>query len=82
MSKKGFPHLSSSSPEYADDVVPEALPDGAVDDEVDGGVEDEEEVVERDEQEEDGGQVVAPPAEAPVVVLLRLHVGPERLNGG
>ena len=70
------------SPEDADDVVPEALADGAVDDEVDGGVEDEEEVVEGDEHEEDRGQVVAPHVGAVQVVVLGLHVRPERLKGG
>ena len=67
-------------PEDPDDVVPEALPDRAVDDEVDGGVDDEEEVVERYEHEEHRGQVVAPQTAAVVVVVFGLHVGPERLK--
>ena len=54
--------------------MPEALPDGAVDDEVDGRVEDEEEVVERYEHEEHRGQVVAPQVAAVVVVVFGLHV--------
>ena len=60
--------------------MPEALPDGAVDDEVDGRVEDEEEVVERYEHEEHRGQVVAPQIAAVVVVVFGLHVGAECLK--
>ena len=60
--------------------MPEALPDRAVDDEVDGGVYDEEEVVERYEHEEHRGQVVAPQSAAVVVVVFGLHVRPERLK--
>ena len=66
--------MKESSPEDLNDVVPEAFPDGAVDDEVDRGVEDEEEVVEGYEHEEHCRQVVAPHVGAVVVVVFGLHV--------
>ena len=54
--------------------MPEALLDGAVDDEVDGGVDYKEEVVERDEHEEHCGQVIASHVRAVVEVVLGLRV--------
>ena len=68
--------------EKSDDALTERLPDGAVDDEVDGGVEDQEEVVEGDQDDEGGrkGKPVLLGAEDIVVLetLLRVH----RLKNG
>lgn len=56
--------------------MPERLPDGAVDDEVDGRVEDQEEVVEGDEDDEGGrkGEPVLLGAEDVVVLEALLRV--------
>ena len=52
------------------DGQPEGFSDGAVDDEVDGAVEDEEEIDEVDEDEESGGEVQPILGQTIVVVIL------------
>ena len=62
--------------------MPELPPDAAVDDEVDGGVEDEEDVVGGEEEVEGHGHGVAAQLVAQVVVVLRLRERMKRLVNG